>query len=364
MSDSVPQCEPRKGWRARLPGLIRLGICLAAVAWLYKTTDWHDVRLAITNAKWRLALLGLLAFGPAPAMIGYRLKLLLAVHGINLSIWQALKVTFVGNFVIQALPVGTSGGDALKAWYIARDTPQKHEAVTTVLVDRVIGVVGLVLLSGLMVLANWNSPAMASWGGTAVAKPWMNVLSPRGLIGLLFAALVVGGGLYFSRRVRRLLRLDEIMARLPLSVHLRRLDQAVFEFRNHRGRVTACLLLSMLLQLWGVLAVFLSGWALGLVGSQPWHSFPIYLAYAPICFLCGALPLGVMELVYVQLFAQAAGLGTPEAALSLSLISRLIQLVWSLPGGLAILSGRFSLNPTNSRIHEAPAGTAQVGIRT
>jgi uncharacterized membrane protein len=107
--------------------------------------------------------------------------------------------------------------------------------------------------------------------------------------------------------------------------------------------------------------VFLSGWALGMVHSDPWKAFPVYLAYVPICFLCGALPLGVMEVIYVQLFARAAEVGTEAAALSLSLLSRLIQLAWALPGGLAILTGRFSLRnlpgraPADSKDNSAPA---------
>jgi uncharacterized membrane protein YbhN (UPF0104 family) len=345
MLDSDQTQDSKGGRRGQLGGMIRLAICLAAVVWLIKSMHWEDVRHVLSTADWHLALIGVLVFGPAPVLISVRLKWLLAVHDIHLTVWQALKVTFGGNFVIQTLPVGTSGGDAVKAWYIARDTPRKHEAVTTVLFDRVVGVVGLLLLSGLMVLANWNNPAMAHWGSAAAARPWMNVLGPKRLIGLLTAVVVLGGGLYFSHWFRRALRLEKIIARLPLARHLHRIDQAVFEFRNHHRRVLACLLLSMVLQLWSVLAVFMFGWALGMVGEHPWRSYPIYLAYTPICFLCGALPLGIMELVFVQFFAGAAALGSPslEAALSLSLATRLVQLIWALPGGLAVLTGRFSI---------------------
>ncbi|MGB4256994.1 MAG: lysylphosphatidylglycerol synthase transmembrane domain-containing protein, partial [Phycisphaerae bacterium] len=164
---------PGHGRRVWLSRLVRLGVCLLAVAWLYRATDWQEIRNTLANVNWRIALLGLLVFGPAPVLIGVRLKWLLAVHDIHLSIWKALKFTFVSNFLIHALPLGTSGGDALKAWYVARETPHKHEAVTTVFIDRVVGVVGLVLLSGLMVVINWNNPAMASWGEAALAKPWM-----------------------------------------------------------------------------------------------------------------------------------------------------------------------------------------------
>src|SRR5690606_9903881 len=162
--------------------------------------DWAEVRIVLAHADWRLALAGLLIFGPAPVLIAIRLKWLLAVHDVYLSLWQALKVTFASNFLIHALPVGTSGGDAVKAWYIARDAPPKDGAVTSVFFDRVIGVAGLVLLSGFMVLMNWTNPALAAWGRA---------------IGLLVAGLALGAVLYFSHRFRRMLRLEQIISRLP-----------------------------------------------------------------------------------------------------------------------------------------------------
>jgi hypothetical protein len=273
-----------------------------------------------------LLLLSVLTFGPAPVLLAMRLKALLAVHDVRLSAWQAIKVTFAGNFVINALPVGTPGGDSVKAFYIARDTPHKHEAVTVVFFDRVIGVLGLVLMSGVVVLLDWHNEAFHKWGR---------------IVGVLVLIIVAGGGIYFSRRTRQLLRLDWILARLPLSGHLQRIDRAMFEFRQHPRRVLGCLLLTNLLQFNCIASLFLGGWALGMVDhARPWSSFAVYLAYTPICYLAGALPLGVMEGGFQQLFSGAARLGTLEAALSLSLFSRFTQLVWALPGGLTVLRSR------------------------
>src|SRR6185369_7317466 len=109
--------------------------------------------------------------------------------------------------------------------------------------------------------------------------------------------------------------------------------------RHRPKRVGASLALTVILQIGSIFSLFLAGWALGLVGnrSNPFSVLPIYLAYTPICFLAGALPLGVMEELYVQLFSNAAGLGPREAAVFLSLFSRFTQLVWALPGALVVL---------------------------
>jgi uncharacterized protein (TIRG00374 family) len=313
--------------RHALSILIRCAICALAIYWLARTTEWEDFKQAIKAADWRLVLVSLAVYGPAPVVLALRLRWLLVVHGVSLSVWQAIKVTFAGNFIIGTTPFGTHGGDALKAYYIARDTPHKHEAVTTVFVDRVIGVISLIGLAGVVCLLNWRNPAFSRWGQ---------------IIGLAVLVMLVGGAVYFSNRLRRLLRIDRLlryMLYLPLGAHLRRIDQAAFEFRNRSARVFGGLLLTVVLQVIAIVSHFLIGWGLGMVGSEdnPWATFPVYLAFVPICFLAGALPIGAMELTYVQLFAHSAGLGTPETATFLSLLSRLTQLLWAMPGFLVVL---------------------------
>ena len=308
-----------------LAALVRYSICAAALGWLYYTIDWAQLRQVVADADWRVAAIALLTFGPVPVLIAIRLKWLLAVQKIHLTVWQAVKVTFAGNFIITALPVGTSGGDSVKAYYVARDTPHKHEAVTTVFFDRMIGVLSLFLMSGVMVLANWQNPAFRFWGR---------------VIGLALLALMIGACIYFSRRIRRVLRFDQLLALLPLADHVQRIDRAVLLFRHHLGRLAACLALTVLLQMVSIFAYFLGGLALGLVGDQPWSALPVYLAYTPICFLTGALPIGVTEVTFAELFADAAQLGTREAALSVSFFGRIMQLTWALPGALVVLKSR------------------------
>ncbi|NLX21489.1 MAG: flippase-like domain-containing protein [Phycisphaerae bacterium] len=316
--------------RVWLSRLVHYGMCAAAVTWLAFNTDWERFRQVLGMANWRLVLVALLVFGPAPLLISLRIKWLLTVQSIHISVWQAIKVTFAGNFLIFALPVGTGGGDTAKAYYIARDTPHKHEAVMTVFFDRVIGVLGLLLMSGVIVLIDWGNPAFNRW---------------RWVIGLTLLALASGACVYFSTRIRRVLRFDQLVALLPLASHLQRIDRAVLLFRRHPRRLAACMAITVLLHATCVVSYFLAGWALNLVGDMGWHAFPVYLAYTPICLLAGALPIGVMEVTFSQLLAEAAHLGTPEAAISLSFLGRLIQLAWSLPGALVVLQGRPQVRP-------------------
>ncbi len=314
--------QQAKVWLSRL---VRYGVCAAAMTWLWCTTDWTRLGHVLSEANWPLALLGLLAFGPCPIGLAMRLKLLLAVQGIPVSLWSAIRVTFAGNFIINALPVGTPGGDAVKAYYVTLDTPRKHEAVTAVFFDRVIGVLGLVLMSGVMVACDWHNPAFKTYG-----RP----------IAIAILLIMPGMAVLLSQRLRRLLRVDRIVSLLPLAEHVQRIDRAVLVYRRHPLRLAASLVLTFLLQFTCIVSLYLIGWALGLVGEQPGKAFFVYLGYIPIGLLMGALPIGVMEVTFRQLLADAARLGTPEAAVSLSILCRIIQLVWSLPGIIVVLKTR------------------------
>ena len=304
---------------------VRFAIAAAALTWLWLETDWGHLRRVLAEADWRLVLIGAACFGPAPFLLAFRLKLLLGVQGIDLRFGRVVRAAFASNFVTHALPLGTGGGDTVKAYDIARQTPKKHEAITAILFDRLIGMGGLLSLSGIMVLLDWNNPAFEQYG-----RP----------IALAILLLACGLVIAFSRRIRRFLQVERILAALPFGAHLTRMDRAVFAFRSRPRTIGACWALTFILQINSVAVMFLIGWALGLVGDSPLSAAVVYLAYTPICFLTGALPIGVMEVAFAELLAGAGNLGTREAAISLSFMGRIVQLLWAVPGAWFVLASR------------------------
>ena len=78
-----------------------------------------------------------------------RWRLLLAGQGIPLTVFRAVSLTFQGQMFSLFMPGGAVGGDVLKAAFLTRETQngRKLEGVTTILLDRVIGMMALFLLS-------------------------------------------------------------------------------------------------------------------------------------------------------------------------------------------------------------------------
>jgi len=249
---------------------------------------------------------------------------MLAVQDVRISLWTSTKLSFVGNFFNFALP-GTTGGDLIKAYYLTHYTHLKTEAVTTVFLDRAIGLFGLVLLAGTSILLTRNPEQFREL-----------------IMTLLIICAVLGAGslVVFSARMRSWLHLSELAARLPMGAQIIRVGRATVAMRHHKLLVLLSLLMTVILQALVMIGAVFMARALHMEGDPSY-----YFIYCSIGFLIAAIPIsppqafGVMEVFYVQFFTQGGLRNDPAQAVALALAMRLIQLIWALPGVLVPLLG-------------------------
>jgi uncharacterized protein (TIRG00374 family) len=315
--------------------------------------DLPDIKYGISDVVRRLdlskGLLAILIFLPVPILQSIRLVWMLGVQEVKLSYWNAMKLSYTGNFFNFALP-GFFGGDLIKAYYITRFTHQKTEAVMTVFLDRVIGLSGLMILAIVTFLFSWNR---SEWSVT-----YRNALATG--LALIMGGLVMGSVFVFSRRLRHLIRLPELAKKLPAAEQILRIGRATVTMRQHKGLVLLSLANTLVLQLIVVIAAYMMSQALHMRGH-----FTIYFIFVPIGFLIAAIPIsppnaaGVMEAAYVQFFT-LGGLNPASAAVAFALANRLTQLVWALPGVLVPLLGAHLPSTAELKaLEEAATSTAE-----
>ena len=128
--------------------VLRLAVAAFFLWWVLK-----DIRFSELNRlTWKGILFGLgSAACIAVLQVGLtalRWRLLLRGQDIHISAFRAISLTFQGSMFSLFMPGGAVGGDVLKAAFLARETRdgQKIEGVTTIFLDRVIGMLGLFLL--------------------------------------------------------------------------------------------------------------------------------------------------------------------------------------------------------------------------
>jgi uncharacterized protein (TIRG00374 family) len=310
--------------------LVRLAVCVGLLIVVIRGINWNDFRKVISNLDLGLAALALVVFAPAPLLLSLRLVWMLRVQDIRISYWLAVKLSFAGN-LLNFVVLGSIGGDLYKAYYLTKHTQSKTEAVTTILVDRIVGLTSLILLVAVVTLVSYRNPLI---GQLVVLGPLK--LGPA--IGLMLLAFVVGALTYFNPWLRRVLHIGQLVDRLPLSHLFRQADEAVHQFHRRPGWVIGSYALTFVLQFSAICSAYVAALALGMEAT-----FVPYLVYVPLGFLVWSVPitfggLGTMDVYYQKFFPQA-GLGNVQQAFCLAMFVRLTQLIWSLPGILVPLTG-------------------------
>ena len=253
-----------------------------------------------------------------------RWRMVLRVHGFELSWSRAAEISFVAHFFNSFL-LGSTGGDLMKAYYAARETHHKKtEAVVTVFVDRLVGLWAMLLFAGIMMLPNLNlllnHPHFRSLALLIVAM----LVACSGVVGLAFWGGVSRGWSGARAWLRR----------LPKGEWLERSLDSCRQFGRERFFISRTLAVSMLLNTVCVLQVLVLSWGLRLPISPL-----ILFVIVPVIICISALPitpsgLGVRENLFVFTLAESS-IGVPEtSALSLSLLAYAGSLFWSLAGGL------------------------------
>jgi uncharacterized protein (TIRG00374 family) len=234
-----------------------------------------------------------------------------------------MRIFFVSTFVGTFLPASV-GGDAVRAYSLSREGVAGVDAVASVLMDRLLGIVSILIVATVGVFLARSLIDVTVFFGALL-----------GLALLCAAALAV----VFSAPAAGLF--GAVLARMPRGQHVaQRLVAAVRRYSLHRRSLVNVLVCSIAVQALRVLQTFYLGLALGLTASL-W----IYFALVPIILLIVLMPvtingIGTTQAAFVWLFGRAGVEAAPAFALSVLFLA--IAVFGNLPGGLLYLKGRGS----------------------
>ena len=291
----------------------------------------------VAARPWMGALV-LLVLAFIVSLMGYRWWALMRAVDIEITLWESIRLTFIGGFFSLVVP-GSTGGDVVKAYYAARRSGRTTRAVLSVFVDRLIGVFVLVLVAALALFL--GSP------GEGFEEARLFVLAI--LSGGVGAFVVIA-----SKRVRRALGLSALIRRLPAQRVVEEIRAAARLFRAQPRTLLLSLAVSVVNQVGLATVVWVLARALRIEGI----SLVSCYALVPIANLVAAIPLvpggwGVGELAFAYFFGRI-GVSATEA-IGLSVLYRLSFLLVNLPGGLfwALRRDHVSRDRIESVVEEA-----------
>jgi len=323
--------------RRAVPAAARLAVAVGLTAFILWKIDPAAALDALRHVDWRFiaAAVGLVLVDRA--LMAYRWLVLLRPlpSASGLPFRSVLRVFFVSTFVGTFLPASV-GGDAVRSVALSRHAVPLTDVVASVLLDRVFGTLGILLVA-----------AAALLSAPAAIPAWL----PGATLATAAAASAVLAVTLLSATAQR--TAQRTVDRLP-SGRLHRLGTdlltALARYRTAPAALWNVLAGSIGVQLLRVCQAWLLGLALGIVLGPA-----AYLVYVPIILLVMLLPitingLGTSQAAFVYLFGLSGVAGGDAFALSVLFVA--LGIVGNLPGAALYVSGGVS-GPSDRMVRSA-----------
>ena len=330
---------------------LKLGLA-AGLIYLLVQGGLLDLRqLTRIGDRWPWLLVAQIPLAVLLLAASVRWHLLMRARQVRIRFRDTFAIMLVGWFFNQTMPSNT-GGDVAKAWSVAVDHPDRRsEAIMSILVDRLTGLVALLVFA--LCAAALNLDLIRSDARIA------NLVS---LAGLALLIAVAGIFAFYSDTLRRRIPIGPLEAwavrRLRLESggvvgraygRVRELvlaaDRAVYAYRSHRGTLLACLGLSFVLHSMTACVNLSLAWAL-LGPDFEARTLLLLVPLAHIGMTLGITPgnVGVGEVIYAELFRWG---GIAQGGL-ICVLQRLCWISWALVGGIVFMlrGGRTRGAPT------------------
>jgi uncharacterized protein (TIRG00374 family) len=311
--------------------LVLTGLCTLYLVWKIDVGESLGI-LADADIGYVLAAVGVMVLTIWP--MAWRWQRLLSARAIHDRLGWLARAYFVSYTAGQILPTAL-GGDAVRILETSRRHPGRSGPVAgSVLLERALGGAATLALGGL-------GFALALGRYDVGAYLWIELAFVAGTAVL---ALLV-----FARSVRPLLaRSAPLLRRLRLERPVRAVYEGIHAYRSHARLLLAVFALTLAIQSVRVLAIWLSGEAVGVdLPPRP------YYVMGPILFLIMLVPftingLAVREAFFVS-FLGDLGVA-PDAAFAAGFLFFLVTIAMALPGGIVLAWEGLRPRKTPSRL--------------
>jgi uncharacterized membrane protein YbhN (UPF0104 family) len=282
---TTPKRPARSLWVNAI--LIALAFGLLALAVYQNRTQVHDVLNRPIDVRLLAAGFGVYTLGLVVSFL--RWYALVRVIDARFTLGAAFLLGFIGNVFNLVIP-GAVGGDFVKAAYLVRMDVNRTQAIASMVIDRILGLLGLFLLAGV--------------AGTLA---WPMATTPvRVLIVLVGCAVVTGflvlAAIFNQSLTRRFPSLLEGHGKLAGILH--ELTVMSKTYRRRLDVVAGCLAASVLVHFLMVTAFYAASRA---IFTQAIPSYPRHLLIVPLILFSTAVPLpfgalGLTENISGELF--------------------------------------------------------------
>ena len=308
----------------KLSILLRASVSLVLVGvlvWIFRK-DIPGIAAVLKSVNLYYFLAALLFQISAVVVVSERLRIILGVQRLKLSLGESVYLNFIGNFFNNFLPTSI-GGDLVKAYYATKKSARKLESFSAVFFDRFFGFlsIGLLAFLGLLLMNGRIKDPQVFWGC------------------LVFSVVVLVTFILFLNKTMTKAIFSGLL-HLPAfqkDSKLHKLYNALNAYKEHKFVVTKVILISLVAQVLSVVLLYCL-----VRGISRDISFLSLLLVMPLVSVASMIPsingLGVREGAFVIFLGEFIG---KESAAAVSILFLGVVLITSFIGGvLYLFSGK------------------------
>lgn len=308
--------------------LAKIVIAVGLITWMVKRGSLDLTIFRMLTEPLLLTALMTLAFVQV-LINGVRWMWLLTSQGVMVKYRYILSMSLVGLFFNFFMPGGV-GGDVVKGYYVLKDYPKKKLiGATSILLDRLLGLYALILMALVILLLN-----------TALMneRPQLRIIL-FGVLGL-FLMMSLAFAVSLSRRFRKIISLDHLLAKIPGGNLIHKIYEAIHAYREKVKYLIGGILLSLISQSFAVLFVMITAHWMGVTDIP----LAAYFFAMPLGLLCTALPVapagvGIGQASILFFFTAFLGREVPVGPNAMTLFQT-TGFLWGLVGGIIYVQRR------------------------
>lgn len=323
-----------KAFKQVFSPLLKVGISAALLFILFRQVDRRSLFEILKKADKPLLALSFFVFFLGYLLCLFRWDMLLRALELRLPLRRVI-ISFSGGVFFSLFLPSTIGGDLMRSMDLSAHTKKPKEVIATILLDRLSGYIGLVLLALSSLAFGWKLIEDHSVLASVVI-----------ITGLLVAILLVLFNNFFYTLISRLLsagpagKIRETISSLHHEIHI---------FKHNRKVIVKSIVMSVLVQIIAPVSFYISAVALGLKTSPAY-----FFIFIPIISAITLLPisiggLGLRDATTIFFFAKAGVSG--DLAFAMSLVNFSFILVCGLLGGVLYV---LTLHHRRIQYHQPP----------
>lgn len=300
--------------------IFKIFLSISLISIIIYSIDWDYAKGALSKANYYLIMLSVIITLLIQILMVYKWSILITTKDSNISVWKLFNINMIAAFLGLFIPSSLST-DLLRGFYLARVNLNKTSSITSILIDRFIGIISLLLFGLVGVLLSKNL------FGNLNLIPYLVIIA----ILFVFPIILLFNNLfteYFKKIINKLTYKN-------INVKIIKTYDSLIAFKKHPLKLFFSFLISSLVQFLRIARVYIIALAFNVNVD-----FYYFFIVVPIVIIVIMVPisiggLGVREGALVALL-KLVGVEVNDAIL-ISITSTLTATFVTLFGGISYI---------------------------